>query len=190
MPKKKYVLVLHSGGIDSTATIHFYKDLGFLVESIFVNFEQKSVKYEKRAVEKICDHYRINFQVIKIAGKKKFKAGNIRGRNLALLSAALMHSNFKSGVIAIGIHAGTDYVDCGEEFLRNVNKIFTQYTGGQVIAGAPFIKMSKIEIFQYCQLKRIPLNLTYSCENGVYPRCGKCKSCKELKKLYASRENN
>ena len=35
---KNYVLLLASGGIDSTACINFYKNLNFDVEAIFVDF--------------------------------------------------------------------------------------------------------------------------------------------------------
>lgn len=57
-----------------------------------------------------------------------FSDGLIMGRNLFLLSSALMYKRIKSGIIAIGIHAGTDYVDCGKAFIDNVNQVWRETT--------------------------------------------------------------
>lgn len=44
--------------------------------------------------------------------------------------------------------------------------------------------MNKIEVWEYAKSKRVPINLTYSCELGLKQPCGKCPSCKDLIILY------
>src|ERR1051325_5386761 len=136
--KKNRVTVLHSGGIDSTATIHFYKKMGYEITSLYIDYGQVSNKYEKKAVKKLSSFYKVKLNIIKVNSNKSFHEGLVSGRNLFLLSAALMYTKMKTGIICIGIHKGTDYIDCSKEFLHNVNQIFTQYSNGKISANAPF----------------------------------------------------
>lgn len=185
---KKKVLVLCSGGIDSTALMFFYKKLGFHVTAFFVNYKQQSKKYELQAVKSICNQYKFTLKSIEIKGKFTFGEGDIIGRNLFLISSALLFSNLKSGIIAIGVHAGTDYIDCSASFINKCNETFTLYSDGKIILAAPFMDWSKSNIIQYCHVENIPLSLTYSCERGTLPACGMCGTCKEINKIYARKD--
>jgi 7-cyano-7-deazaguanine synthase len=174
------VLVLHSGGVDSTALINFFLKLNTKVISMHVNYGQLSARNESKAVKKICKHYDIHSKKITLKSGNLFKDGFIQGRNIFLLSSALLTASFINGQIALGIHDGTDYIDCGTDFLKLSNKIFTLYTNGRILVSAPFIKWNKKQILNYCHKESVPLDLTYSCELGLNQPCGKCPSCKEL----------
>ena len=65
--------------------------------------------------------------------------GLICGRNAFLLLGALMELRPTVGILALGIHAGTNYADCSPEFISGMQQIFNLYTCGRVQAGAPFL---------------------------------------------------
>lgn len=181
------VLVLLSGGIDSTALIHFYKAQGSNVNGLFIDFGQISGKREKEAAKQIADYFGIELFQLKCTGINRWEAGYIPGRNAFLLYSALMNFPAQNGIIAIGIHSGTNYIDCTFEFVSMIQKSFDLYTDGQINVGTPFMDWKKNEIYYYSQRNKLPLHLTYSCELGELQPCGKCISCKDLEALNAQK---
>lgn len=176
--------ILTSGGIDSTALIKYYIDLNYNVSGLFVDYGQRSRKQEYLAVSKISKYYGIPFKKLKIEFKKDFGQGEIIGRNLFLLSIGLTEFNYQSGTIAIGIHNGTNYPDCTDQFISSTQTCFDFYKDGQIKIEAPFKNLEKPEIWRFCKENKIPIELTYSCENGVDKGCGHCLSCIDKKILY------
>ena len=61
--------------------------------------------------------------------------------------------------------------------------IIDVYTDGEVKIDAPFLTWEKPAIYTYCIDKGIPIKLTYSCEAGTSPPCGKCTSCRDREAL-------
>lgn len=181
------VLVLASGGLDSTACIEYYSNRkNTLVEALFINYGQPALVEETKAVRAICQHYEINLKEVLISSSKKFGAGFVQGRNALLLNAALMFFEESTGIISIGIHAGTNYADCSQNFTVQMQHLFDLYTNGKIFIDAPFLSCSKAEIWSFCKQRNIPIHLTYSCEKGGEP-CGKCLSCMDLEVLHATR---
>ena len=178
-------LVLISGGIDSTACADFYLSQGFSVRALFVQYGQLAVQKEGEASQQVCDHYRVPLTVVSCEGLMEKTGGVIRGRNAFLLFTALMEFNAQSGVIAAGIHAGTSYTDCSKRFLASIQVIFDDYTDGRIRVCAPFLDWSKQDIWEYCIDRRVPLDLTYSCELGKNQPCSECLSCRDLESLRA-----
>lgn len=180
------VLVLLSGGIDSSACVFYYITQGASVSGLFVDYAQHSSSQEKCASIQISKHYKIPINIIKMSGHKSLSGGYIRGRNSFLLYAAMMHFQYESGIVALGIHKGTSYRDCSPGFIQVMQDSFDIYTDGCVQIGVPFADFSKRDIWDYCKSnKNIPLHLTYSCELGKKQPCGYCSSCKDLEALYA-----
>jgi 7-cyano-7-deazaguanine synthase len=183
---KNYVLALASGGIDSTACINFYKNLNFEVEAIFVDFGQPARKEEYKAITSIAKYYKIDVTRITVTGSLKYKDGLILGRNAFLCFTALMNFQKKNGIIALGIHNGTSYYDCSKNFLEQTQVIFDEYSQSTIKLGTPFLNFNKKEIWDYCNLEKVPLNLSFSCELGKTQPCGICSTCKDLQLIYAS----
>ena len=127
----------------------------------------------------------IDLTEVKLSGFVVPQGGYILARNIFFLSTALMCSKLSLGTIVIGIHVGTQYVDCTEHFLGLSRNIFDLYTDGRVVLGAPFITYTKKDIYEYCKQFNVPLGLTYSCELGLSQPCGKCATCKDLELLHA-----
>jgi 7-cyano-7-deazaguanine synthase len=184
-PSVGNVWVLFSGGIDSTACLAFYLEQGFSVQGLFVDYGQVAALRELHAAEAIARHYQIFLQELSWSGPEKKGPGLIVGRNAFLLIGALMELTEKVGILAIGIHSGTDYLDCAPAFIQKMQSLFDLYTQGRIQIGAPFLKWKKHEIFNYCKSHGVPVGLTYSCECGADQPCGKCLSCRDLEALYA-----
>ena len=177
----RHVLVLASGGIDSTACIAFHQKRGATVTALFVDYGQAAARRERRAVGQVARHYRIRCTTLKCRSDlKKFGAGLILGRNGFLLLAALMHFPARRGLICLGAHAGTGYYDCSPEFLRVMREVVRAYSQGTIDLSAPFQRCSKSEIIHFAREKLVPLALTYSCELGLSEPCGRCPTCRTL----------
>ena len=183
--RSENVLVLLSGGVDSAACLSFYVNLSYATKALFVDFGQPSRINELKAAQKISAYYDVPFHTITVKGYKSISKGFIKGRNLFLLSAALMAHSEKTGLISLGIHAGTSYSDCTPNFMDKAQSVLDIYEGGKVLFAAPFAKWSKNDIWEYCKNMEVPVKYTYSCELGLKQPCGKCLSCRDLKKLYA-----
>jgi 7-cyano-7-deazaguanine synthase len=183
--EKKYALLLLSGGMDSTACLDFLISNSFKVTCLLINYGQLAAKYERAAAKKITKYYGVELKELNLSKINSKKAGYIQGRNFFLYSVALVKTEFKKGIISSGIHKGTSYPDCTPLFNEKVQEIYDIYTEGRIRAFSPFAEWDKKDIWDYCQNRKVPLNLTYSCERGQKKQCGKCLSCKDMKHLYA-----
>ena len=108
---KPRIVILHSGGLDSTALIDFYLQSKYTVSLVHISYDQPSKKQELLAVKKISKHYNVKFKKIILKSPLRVKDGFLMGRNLFFLSSVLTFSDLKKGEIALGIHYGTSYID-------------------------------------------------------------------------------
>jgi 7-cyano-7-deazaguanine synthase len=181
----KEALILLSGGLDSTACLAFYRNHGFSVSALFVDYGQLPSQLEEEAAAAVSRHYSVPLQKTAVSGLRQRSGGYIPGRNAFLLYTALLAFRSDTGIIGIGIHSGTTYQDCSEGFVKDVQSSFDLYTDGRICIGAPFLRWNKLEIWHYSQNIGVPVHLTYSCELGLPQPCGKCLSCKDVEALHA-----
>ncbi len=113
-------LVLLSGGIDSFCCAHFLKRVGHQVSAMFIDYGHAAASVEAGAAERLAGFLSIPFTAVRICSTFKPGAGEIVGRNLMLVSTALFAATQSVSVLAIGIHAGTDYYDCSGTFFRRL----------------------------------------------------------------------
>ena len=176
--------MLLSGGLDSLACVAHYRAIGSEVRALFVQYGQRSEGQERRAVNRISQVLELAVDSISIQGLANH-GGFIPARNALLLSAALMHFGDDSGIIAIGIHAGTEYADCTPAFVSQMQGVFDTYTAGGARVGAPFLEWKKHQIWDYLNWVGYPIDLTYSCERGGRRPCDTCPSCLDVRALHA-----
>jgi 7-cyano-7-deazaguanine synthase len=179
----RQAIVLFSGGLDSTACVHLLRKNGFNVTGLFIDFGQIAVEPEKRAVKALKQRLAIQVESIRMAGFGDLSSGELPGRNLLLISAALFHNRGRQCVIGTGIHAGTNYYDCSQQFLASVNLLACAHSDGCISVVAPFAKWSKHDIYRYAVAEALPIDDTYSCEQGAVPSCGHCASCRDREGL-------
>ena len=155
------VLVLLSGGIDSTACVEYYISKNYHVSAIFIDYGQIDSEKELAAAKAISAHYSIPLKEITIKDTDVSK-GYIPGRNAMLLCIGLLTFNYKTGIVALGIHSGTSYSDCSPHFKNLMQQIYELYEDGRIRIDAPFLQWQKSEIWDYAKMKKVPLHLTHS----------------------------
>lgn len=175
--------VLLSGGIDSAACARFLKDEGHAVSCVFIDYGQAAAQPERRSAASIATFMQSPLSAISVTAGHHFGAGEIPGRNAFLVLAAMTLCEVKSGVLALGIHAGTPYYDCSPAFLILIDRIVAEYTDGLTRVVAPFISWTKRETFDYYSRTGFPVDISYSCEAGTVPPCGSCASCLDRRML-------
>lgn len=176
-------IILLSGGIDSMACTHFYLQQGYTLEALFCDYGQPAATIELQAATKIAEKYQIPLHVIETTNISIPESGEICGRNALLVQQALFYKGYGTYKIILGIHDGTGYADCSQEFVDQMNRLIDCYANGRIILEAPFLNWFKPEIISYCKDNSLPLTLTYSCELGKVPPCGRCLSCLDRKEF-------
>ena len=179
------VYVLMSGGLDSTACAHYFRRLNHNVTGVFIDYGQPAVEPERQAVNSVTEYLEVPLTALSFKAGCEFGPGEIIGRNAFLIFSAVMGLQLKRGIISLGIHANTDYYDCGEEFVSLISKMLGDYSSGQLVLNCPFINQKKSFISSYARTEDIPIGLTYSCEAGTTPPCQECLSCKDRNELKA-----
>ena len=180
------VLVLMSGGIDSTACAHFFQQRGDQVKGVFVDYGQPASDAELVAVNGLTQYLGVPLSVLSFKSSLEFGPGEIVGRNAFLVFASLMGIQPRGGIISLGIHSGTSYYDCGPDFIERMSNVVQSYSGGRLQIYCPFLLEPKSTVLRYARFAGIPINLTYSCELGTVPPCGRCLSCKDRNALQTS----
>ena len=180
------VWVLMSGGIDSAACARYFQSRGDDVEGVYVDYGQQAAHPESQAAESVATHLDIKLSRLCLTGSRPLGSGEINGRNAFLVFSALMGLQPRGGILSLGIHSGTPYYDCGTDFVDAVGKVVQSYSNGRVQLFCPFLLKSKLFVYQYAKLIDLPINLTYSCEQGTVPPCGQCFSCRDRNALEAS----
>ena len=170
-----------SGGVDSSTLISLSVQQGFKPTALFVDFGQPAAEAENEAVVNICDSLSVPWRVVRYSGAN-IDAGEIRGRNALLLHLALLEFPASSGVVALGIHAGTGYRDCSPDFLDVMQSSYEFHTKGAITAAAPFLHWKKQDVYRLTSKLNVPVELTYSCEAGNLP-CRRCRSCLDRRLL-------
>lgn len=177
-------IVLLSGGIDSATGLALICQAGSQASALFVDYGQAAALSEARASAALAAHFGVQHQALTCSGRS-FGAGEIRGRNAFLVHLAFMAFPNETGVVVIGIHAGTVYRDCSSDFVNLMQQSYDFHAGGRMALVAPFVDYSKADVFNLAVKLELPLELTYSCEAGNEP-CGLCLSCLDRGELRAS----
>ena len=179
------VIVLFSGGIDSSACLNYYKSKRYNVKAVFVDYGQRANRMELSSARALATHYGVPLQKLRIDVEARFGEGEIFCRNAVLLLSALMANPSFKGIISIGIHSDSPYYDCTASFVSLMKRLVSEYSDGRVLLDVPFLLWSKRMIFDYAKSRRVPLSLTYSCERGRKNPCGECLSCRDVRALNA-----
>ena len=179
------VWLLLSGGLDSTACLAFYRRGAFRIACIHVDYGQRSANAETISARRVANHYRVPVTFLRCESSALFDDGAILGRNAFLLLTAILHIQNHSGILALGIHSGTQYYDCSSPFVSSMQTLLDGYYDGRMQMAAPFLDWPKHEVYRFSQSNNVPIHLTYSCERGTLPPCEECPSCLDRRSLLA-----
>jgi 7-cyano-7-deazaguanine synthase len=200
----KNIVILYSGGMDSSVALYKYANKIRLAVSF--NYGSKHNKIEIEYAARNCKELGIEHRIIEIDMNKMgfvsdllqsggeipdghyedetMKKTVVPFRNGIMLSiAAGIAESIDCNRILISNHAGDHaiYPDCRPEFINNMNNAIRLGTYNNTKIFAPFTTMSKREIALLGKEISVPFEKTYSCYNGQKIHCGTCGTCTERK---------
>ena len=208
--KKPRVVVLLSGGLDSSVMLYYLKSIGYEVaEALAVNYGQRHSR-ELGAAAQIAEAARVPFRVADLSALRgliggssqtddavpvpeghyadaSMKATVVANRNMILLSVALARAVvLDAPFVALAAHAGDHpiYPDCRPEFVDALNEAarLCGYKPRRIVR--PFIESSKAYIANLGRELGVPMGLTWSCYKGQEVHCGKCGTCVERREAF------
>lgn len=200
----KDIVILYSGGMDSSVALYKYADRIRLAVSF--NYGSKHNDMEIRYAKLNCQKLGIEHRVIKMDLNKmgfvsdllqsggeipdghyedeNMKKTVVPFRNGIMLSiAAGIAESIDCKYLLISNHAGDHaiYPDCRENFIQSMSQAISFGTYNQVEILAPFTLISKRKIALEGKKIEVPFENTYSCYNGNETHCGTCGTCTERK---------
>lgn len=178
-------VVLMSGGVDSAAAALISREHGLAVSALFVDYGQPAAEVERAYSAALATAFEIDWREVSVTGLACPDEGEVAGRN-ALLIAVAQNVLSGAGCLVLGIHGGTGYPDCTEDFLVAQQAQLDAQTGGAVRLVCPFVAWSKVDVLSLARDLGVRPDRTYSCERGAQPPCGKCRSCIDRRDWSAS----
>ena len=207
------MVILHSGGMDSTTLLYAALADGRKVNALGVLYGQRHSK-ELDAAAHICAVVGVHYQVVDLKALRHLWLGSsqtdsrvpvphghyaeesmkqtiVPNRNLTMLSVAAgwaLSLEPESTVVDVGYaaHAGDHaiYPDCRPEFVEAAAKTLAIVDHRPVKIWAPFINKTKAQIAALGQSFDVPFELTWSCYEGKELHCGKCGTCVERREAF------
>ena len=105
------IVVLMSGGIDSSATVAACLETAETVSGLFIDYGQPAASSEWEAAQKVAKHFGIDLDSVRLGFNLKSSEGEYFGRNALFILTAAGTAENSPLVIATGIHALSDYYD-------------------------------------------------------------------------------
>ena len=188
------MVVLVSGGIDSTVISLLATQQGVITYPLFIDYGQLSADAEWEACQAL--HARLQLpspQRLEISGFGKLMPSGLTStklrinedaflpcRNLLFIVAASSYAFTKGAeTVAIGLldKEKPIFPDQTAPFLLAAEAAVTAALGRKIHVVAPLLALSKAEVMAIARDQAI--EGTYSCHSGEKQPCGKCISCTE-----------
>lgn len=203
------VLVLLSGGIDSTTALYDAFNKYNEVAAVSFNYGSKHNKRELMFASHHCKTLNIRHEIIELPfmntlfksdllqsggdipdghyKENSMKRTVVPFRNGIMLSitAGFAESIGAEGIV-IAAHTGdhTIYPDCRENFMSSMSDAISLGTFAHVQIISPFIDIDKTAIVKIGKTLKVPYQYTYSCYKGFELHCGVCGTCVERKEAF------
>ena len=207
----KKVLVLFSGGLDSTTTLAIAQSKGYKITALTINYKQRhdyEITASKNIVASYSDinHIIFDIDLTRIGGSALTDSSinvpmeessgipitYVPARNTIFLSIAASYAEkLKISEIYIGVNAidYSGYPDCRPDFIASFEKMINLGTksgseGSSFKIITPLINMTKAEIIKTGLNLGVDYSDTVSCYSlsSSGKACGNCDSCKFRKK--------
>lgn len=188
------VLILASGGLDSTVLIYLYKRLKYDIEVVFFDYGAVGNSLEIDKLKKLCAKLNITDNHIHIipinlnwTNAKNMDNNNVyvEMRNLIFLSNAIsLAESLKINKVAIGLITNTHYYpDSTPDFINQMDDLAINSLG--ISVEAPLMNLEKQDVYLLGKDLGASLKETTSCfsptVNGEV--CGECVGCRDVKEI-------
>jgi len=200
----KDIVILYSGGMDSSVALYRYAERIRLALSFDYGSKHNAREIEYAAIN--CRGLGIEHRIIEMDLNKmgfvsdllqsgadipdghyedeNMKKTVVPFRNGIMLSiAAGIAESLECYRLLISNHSGDHaiYPDCRPDFICSMNNAIRFGTYNEVEILAPFTHLTKREIALEGKKLGVPFENTYSCYNGKEIHCGTCGTCTERK---------
>lgn len=203
----KKAVILLSGGLDSTVTLHMAKSEGYELYALSFNYGQRHDR-ELQSARKVAqaagvkEHQVVNMALDLWGGSAltdntiAVEEGNadrtdipvtyVPARNMVFLSVAASYAEaIGARHIFIGVSQVdySGYVDCRQEFIDAMQAAINKGTvcgadnNDPITVHAPFVNKTKAEEITLGMALGVDFGLTWSCYQGGDKPCGTCDSC-------------
>ena len=203
----KSIVILISGGLDSSTVIGLAKNKGALIYGLSFDYGQRHKK-ELIAAKKIASHFSIQeLKTIQLDltlwggssltdtrkeiprnGVQLNKIPNtyVPGRNTIFIATALSYAEaINADFIGLGVNSldYSGYPDCRPDYIKQFQKLanLSNKRGREnnpIRLWTPLINLNKIEILELASENNVPIEETWSCYSGKVTPCGECDSCR------------
>jgi len=189
------IVLLASGGLDSTLSAILAVEQGIEIHPLFVDYGQLAKERELNACRVNYKYYSLpEPEIVDVKGFGKlypsgltnsnmdiYEDAFLPGRNmLFLLLGATYACNVGANSISTGLLSEevSLFPDQTKEFLAKAQELITMMTGRDLQILAPLMDFTKIDVVALAKKKGIIG--TYSCHAGGETPCGVCIACKEF----------
>lgn len=205
----KKVLVLFSGGIDSTTALYDAVNKHRVIAAVSFDYGSKHNMHELECARHHCNKLDIVHKIIKLEFINELFSSNLLKsggdipdghyeeetmkqtvvpfRNGIMLSiAAGLAESMEADGLVIAAHSGDHaiYPDCREEFMTSMSSAIKSGTYAHIELLRPFITMNKTDIVKLGHTLSVDYKQTWSCYKGQEIHCGTCGTCVERREAF------
>jgi len=202
-PLKEKVVIILSGGMDSTTLLYDIVQQGYDVHAISFNYGQKHKK-ELRLAKKTCLKLNVPHQLLSLKvlnqiapscltrkdwavpeghyESENMKQTVVPNRNMVMLSLATSYCiGIGAKKLFYGAHSGDHaiYPDCRKEFIDKMREVMSVCDWNPVELLAPYWDIDKGDIAIKGKSLNVDYKLTWTCYKGRKKACGCCGACQE-----------
>lgn len=206
------IIVLFSGGLDSTTLLYQLRAEGHEVKALSVDYGQRHQYRELTAGEVIGRQLGIERRIVDLTELLGFFGENaltdsdralpegeyraetlpqttVPNRNMVLLSVGIAWAvSLGFDAVAYGAHGGphANYPDCRPEFAEAMDRAAQLCDYRPIRVLTPFVNWVKADIVRRGVELRVPFELTWSCYAGGDTPCGRCGTCEDRRAAFAA----
>jgi 7-cyano-7-deazaguanine synthase len=208
-----YVVVLASGGLDSTTLAYHLRDTGAKVRLLSFDYGQRHA-LELECAKQVADGLGVPHDVADLRpvggllrgsaltdplvpvpdghyAAESMHATVVPNRNAVMLDIGVAVAIANGcDAVAFGAHGGDHaiYPDCRPEFVAAFTASAALANEGFLPAGfqvlAPFLGSDKAEVVRTGHRLGVPFEATWSCYKGGTVHCGRCGTCTERREAF------
>jgi 7-cyano-7-deazaguanine synthase len=203
------VVLVYSGGLDSTVLLYQLLSEGHEVKALSVNYGQRHAK-ELEAARALAAGRGVEHRVLDLSvltslfpdvaltsphadvpqveySPQSMALTTVPNRNMVLVSVALAwaaHLKFDAAAFAAQAGLTTTYPDCRQEFASAMDGAARRCDWEPLAVLAPFVTWTKGDVVRRGAELGVPFERTWSCYVGGQKHCGRCGTCRDRRQAF------